>query len=225
MGPGAHGNLRTTRRSRSRKFSIIACVLLAGCGSHSLHKQPSIEMTRTPASGQGGPDRMETIAGRVDGAQPGQQIVLYAKNDVWWIQPLWSRPFTNVEKDGTWKSFTHLGTDYAVLLVGPGFHPQPRISTLPTEGSGVVRVLAVKGTTTPPAPLKILHFSGYDWKVRSGSDRPRRRTECLRFRKCVGRSARPSSSSNGRKRWPLVMRGDQPYPKSRIWHVQVRRAG
>jgi hypothetical protein len=150
-------------------FSIITCVLLAGCGSPSSQNKPSIVMSHIPASGKGGPDRMETIAGRVKGSRPGQQIVLYAKNDIWWIQPLWSRPFTNVEKDGTWKSFTHLGTDYAVLLVDPGFHPQPRISALPEVGNGVADVLAVKGTDIPPIPLKVIHFSGYDWKVRSGA--------------------------------------------------------
>ena len=112
---------------------------------------------------------MDTIAGRVIGARPDQQIILYAKNDIWWIQPLWSRPFTPVEKDGSWKSFTHLGTDYAVLLVDPGFHPEARIAALPVEGHGVAAVLAVKGAATSPLPLKVIHFSGYDWTVRAGA--------------------------------------------------------
>jgi hypothetical protein len=169
MSPDARGTFRKLRRKRLELFSIITCVFLAGCGSPSSQNRPSIEMSYIPASGQGGPDRMDTIAGRVNGSLPGQQIVLYAKNDIWWLQPLWSRPFTNVEKDGTWKNFTHLGTDYAVLLVDPGFHPQPRISALPAVGNGVAGVLAVKGTSIPPVPLKIIHFSGYDWKVRSGA--------------------------------------------------------
>lgn len=112
---------------------------------------------------------MDTIAGRVIGARPDQQIILYAKNDIWWIQPLWSRPFTPVENDGSWKSFTHLGTDYAVLLVDPGFHPEARIAALPVEGHGVAAVLAVKGAATSPVPLKVIHFSGYDWTVRAGA--------------------------------------------------------
>jgi hypothetical protein len=112
---------------------------------------------------------MDTIAGRVIGSLPGQQIILYAKNDIWWIQPLWSRPFTTIEKDGTWRSFTHLGTDYAVLLVNPGFHPQAKVASLPEEGNGVAAVLAVKGANIPAIPLKVIHFSGYDWTVRSGA--------------------------------------------------------
>ena len=112
---------------------------------------------------------MDTIAGRVIGSLPGQQIILYAKNDIWWIQPLWSRPFTTIEKDGTWRSFTHLGTDYAVLLVNPGFHPQAKVASLPEEGNGVAAVLAVKGADIPAIPLKVIHFSGYDWTVRSGA--------------------------------------------------------
>jgi hypothetical protein len=169
MRTDARAIFRKMARSRSTVLLVITCVLVAGCRSTSFQNRPSIEMSRTPASGQGGPDRMDTIAGRVKGARPGQQIVLYAKNNIWWIQPLWSRPFTSVQQDGTWSSFTHLGTDYAVLLVDPGFHPEPRISALPAEGNGVAGILAVKGTDVPPAPLKIIHFSGYDWKVRSGA--------------------------------------------------------
>ena len=37
--------------------------------------------------------------GRVIGAKPGQQIVVYAKNIVWCVQPFWSRPFTAIQSD------------------------------------------------------------------------------------------------------------------------------
>ena len=111
---------------------------------------------------------MDLLEGRVTGAKTGQQIVVYAKDGTWWIQPFSSRPFTHVQSDGTWSSFTHLGTDYAALLVDPGYLPEPKLQTLPTEGSGVEAVITAKGGDAPPVPLKTLHFSGYDWTVRAG---------------------------------------------------------
>ena len=147
---------------------MSACVLIAGCHSHRLQPKPSIEILRVPSASAGGPDRTESIGGRVNGARPGQQIVLYAKEDVWWVQPFWSRPFTTIRSDSTWESATHLGSDYAVLLVDPGYHPEKRASALPVEGNGVIAVATVKGTATPAVALKTIHFSGYDWTVRDG---------------------------------------------------------
>ena len=56
---------------------------------------------------------MGDIGGRVRNATPGQQIVIYAHSGVWWIQPFANQPFTRIQSDGSWKSFTHLGTEYA----------------------------------------------------------------------------------------------------------------
>jgi hypothetical protein len=43
---------------------------------------------------------------------------------------------------------------------------------LPALGNGVVAVVSAAGVTSKPLNAKILHFSGYDWTVRSaGSDR------------------------------------------------------
>ena len=50
------------------------------------------------------PEQMDHIEGRVRGAAPGQQIVLYAKNGLWWVRPFKSRPFTPIQSDRTWKS-------------------------------------------------------------------------------------------------------------------------
>jgi hypothetical protein len=110
---------------------------------------------------------MDSIEGRAIGAKPGQQIVLYAKNGLWWVQPFLNRPFTTIQSDGTWKSSTHLGTDYAALLVDPGYQPPPKPAALPAEGNGVAAVLAEKGVPGASPALKSIHFSGYDWIVRS----------------------------------------------------------
>jgi len=115
---------------------------------------------------------MEYISGRAKGAAPGQQVVVYARSGIWWIQPFANQPFTSIQPDTTWKNSTHLGTEYAALLVEPGYHPSSKLTTLPKAGGGIVAVATVKGKAGAPIVSKILHFSGYEWMVRSaGSDR------------------------------------------------------
>jgi hypothetical protein len=110
---------------------------------------------------------MDSIEGRVGDAKPGQQIVLYAKNGIWWLQPFWDRPFTTIQSDSTWKNSTHLGTEYAALVVNPGYHPLSKTAALPGEGNGVAAAFSAKGSAIAAAVLKTIHFSGYDWIVRS----------------------------------------------------------
>ncbi|HEY2168947.1 MAG TPA: hypothetical protein VGJ30_04935, partial [Candidatus Angelobacter sp.] len=120
-----------------------------------------------PPANAGGPERMDSIEGRVTGAKPGQKIVLYAKNDIWFLQPFWDRPFTTIQSDSTWKNSIHLGTEYAALVVDPEYHPPPKTAALPAEGNGVAAVFSAKGSATTSAAVKTIHFSGYDWIVRS----------------------------------------------------------
>jgi hypothetical protein len=95
---------------------LLVCLLLGACHSRS----PNVEFSRVPPADAGGPDKLDTIEGRVKGARPGQQIVLYARSEgLWWIQPFSNRPFTKIQGDSSWKSQTHLGTEYAALLVTP----------------------------------------------------------------------------------------------------------
>ena len=74
------------------------------------------------------------IAGRVSGARPGQQIVVYARSGPWWVQPWPDKPFIPIKADSTWGTPTHLGFEYAALLVDPGFHPPPTMDTAPARG-------------------------------------------------------------------------------------------
>lgn len=152
--------------------AFAAAILLGGCG-HNHPPQPAIQITRIPPANPGGPTTLDFIEGSVRGAKPGERIVLYAHSGIfWWIQPLASNPFTNILPDGTWKNSTHLGTDYAAVLVDSNYRPLSKISSLQVVGNGVIAVVAVKGTGTVPVSQKILHFSGYDWLVRSaGSSR------------------------------------------------------
>jgi hypothetical protein len=146
---------------------------MAGCRSQGGSTKPLLQMTLIPPSDPGGPAHTSTISGRVSGARAGQQVVLYARSGgVWWIQPLILNPFTEIQPDSTWKNTTHLGTDYAALLVDPDYHPSFKMAMLPTVGNGVEAVLVTKGETVTPVRQKIIHFGGYDWTVLDGeSDR------------------------------------------------------
>ena len=169
--------MNRTRTSNSPKkqlgvLLLTLAVTIAGCRSQHSGEKPVVQITHVPEADPGGPEKLDFIEGKVTGAKPGQQIVLYAHSGIWWIQPLTVQAFTKIQPDSTWKNSTHLGTDYAALLVDPGYRPESKIATLPEEGNGVVAVAIHKGTPVAPIIAKVIHFSGYDWTVRTaGSDR------------------------------------------------------
>lgn len=152
---------------------LATCLALSGCQSHRADSLPTIEFTKIPPAAQGGKEKIDTIAGRVVGARPGQQIVIYARSGAWWVQPTVASPFTPIRTDATWSTETHLGYEYAALLVDPGYTPQPTMDLPPSKGGPVVVAAVVKGVgPTILAPTKALRFSGYDWDVRTiASDR------------------------------------------------------
>jgi hypothetical protein len=126
-----------------------------------------IEFTKIPPAAQGGRERVAAIAGRVIGARAGQRIVVYARSGPWWVQPWPDKPFLAIQ-DSEWGTETHLGYEYAALLVDPSYHPPATMDTAPIEGGAVVAVNIVKGVgSLPPPPSKPLQFAGYDWKVRT----------------------------------------------------------
>ncbi len=152
---------------------VFLCLLICGCHARQTNSGPSIVFSKIPPAAQGGRERMDTIAGRVIGSRPGQRIVVYARSGPWWVQPWPDRPFIPIQADSRWSTETHLGFEYAALLVGPGYHPPPTMDVAPTQGGSVVVVRIVKGLGKPTlAPTKPLSFSGYDWDVRTiASDR------------------------------------------------------
>lgn len=150
----------------------MVIVLLSGCRSHVPPPQPTIQITQVPAANPGGPVQMGYIEGRVTGAAPGQQVILYARSGFWWIQPFANQPLTKIQPDATWRNSTHLGTEYAALLVDAGFHAPSKTSSLPAVGKGVSAEITVPGKPVAPVVAKVIHFSGFDWNVRvAGSDR------------------------------------------------------
>src|SRR5262245_29599871 len=137
-----------TRVSLIRRINfpvIVCCMLLSGCRSGPTDTTPTIEFSEVPLVDEGGPEKMAAIEGWVTGAHPGQQIVLFARSGDWYVQPFTDQPFTKIQPDSTWRNSTHLGTQYAALLVEPDYHPPARTDVLPTQGGGVVAVAVVTG--------------------------------------------------------------------------------
>jgi hypothetical protein len=165
--------MRLRRRISSRWAPVLSLVLLTvltGCRSQQGNTRPSIEFTKIPPAAQGGRERVDSIAGRVVNARPGQQIVIYARSGPWWVQPWPDRPFIPIRTDSTWSTETHLGYEYAALLVEPTYHPPPTMDVAPTAGGPVVLVDIVNGVgTLPLLPTVPLRFSGYDWNVQTVS--------------------------------------------------------
>jgi len=141
-------------------------LLLDGCAPQTSTK-PSIEFSVIPQANEGGPEKIAPIAGRVTGASAGQRIVLFAKAGVWWVQPTRDEPFTSIQPDSTWTNSTHMGTEYAALLVEQGYRPPATVEVLPPEGGDVVAVKSVPGEISDQAGPRILQFSGYEWQVRN----------------------------------------------------------
>lgn len=152
---------------------VVAAGLAGSCDTRDPSVEPAIEFSTVPEAAAGGPERLATISGRVRGARAGQQIVLYAKAGVWWVQPLTVQPFTEIQADATWKNSIRLGTEYAALLVEPGYRPPATTEMLPKAGGAVIATATIPGTGTfVEGARKVLTFSGYEWEVRqTPSDR------------------------------------------------------
>ncbi|HTZ96226.1 MAG TPA: histidine kinase [Terriglobales bacterium] len=138
-------------------LTLAGLTFLNGCDASRTDKtvtKPVVEFTSVPTGDRrdvlGDPTRVYTIKGRVIGAQPGEQIVLYAHalNEsgqmTWYVQPLVLEPFTRIRANSTWGNIIHPGAEYAALLVEPGFRPHTVLS-LPTQG-------VVASATTQPWP-------------------------------------------------------------------------
>src|SRR5215468_5761590 len=147
---------------------VIALVGLQGCKTNQSNTPPSVELTKIPPAAQGGRERVDTISGRVKGWHQGQSIVVYARSGPWWVQPWPDRPLISIQPDSTWSTETHLGFEYAAMLVEPNYHPTPTMDVLPSLGGNVVAITSVKGAgSITMAPTKPLQFSGHEWKVRT----------------------------------------------------------
>jgi hypothetical protein len=145
-------------------LSLAAATTLVACGTAA----PHITFTEVPPAAEGGPVRTAMIAGRVEGARPGDRVVLFAKSTVWYVQPMRHNPFTELDAQGRWRSTIHLGTAYAAMVVRDDYRPPDTTPALPNLDTRVVAIATVEGAGTnldaPQGPP--LQFSGYEWEVR-----------------------------------------------------------
>jgi len=102
-------------------------------------------------------------------SHPGQQIVIYARSGPWWVQPWPDKPFIPIQAGLNMGNLPRISA-----LSTPPCWWTPAITRLlrwtlhPRKAGRVVAVSIVKGTgATQLAPVKPLHFSGYDWEVRT----------------------------------------------------------
>src|SRR3984957_14590263 len=164
---GRAASVAPKKLARTLLLIVVFGFAAQGCHSQKSSVGPSIEFTHIPPAAQGGRERVDTISGRVRNARPNQKIVIYAHAGPWWVQPWPNHPFIPIKADSTWSTETHLGFDYAALLVDPDYYPQPEMDVAPTQGGSVALVAIVKGVGPPQmAPTGSLKFSGYDWGVR-----------------------------------------------------------
>jgi hypothetical protein len=160
---------RQRRQRLNLKLAALigAGVLLCACRPRPSGVEPSIQFSRLPKADDGGTDSRAIIEGRVIGAHPGERIVLFARSaGVWWVQPFANQPFTDIETESRWENSTHLGTEYAALLVAPGYRPPETTTKLPGTGGGVVAAVTAKGEPSLRPVSRTLHFSGYEWEIR-----------------------------------------------------------
>jgi hypothetical protein len=119
--------------------SCLALSLTAGAAGAA----PTVEITTVPRCGEG-PNRTGTIAGRTTGAEQGtHRLVLFAGTDRWYVQPYTAAPYTAIGRNGQWHAHTHLGHQYAAVLVSADYTPPASTFALPQVGDGVLAVTVI----------------------------------------------------------------------------------
>ena len=136
-------------RSKTIARIVVIWSVFTGCGFGQATIKPAIEFMRVPPKDPGGPMTMGVITGRVNAPHQGLKLVLYARSgrdNKWYVQPYFHRPFTTIQPDSIWNSATHLGTEYAAFVVQQGYVPPPITEILPSLGGGVVAAAITPGT-------------------------------------------------------------------------------
>jgi len=133
----------TTVRKRSYLFatasvavSLILFLISVYTFAARVTAEPAIRITAPPGSDP----ELRNIAGIVGGVGNVERykVVVYAKTDRWYVQPFASQPMTDINSNGAWFGKTHIGSDYAALVVTSDYKPEPIVDALPSLGSDVI---------------------------------------------------------------------------------------
>jgi hypothetical protein len=136
----------STQNVNTRKY--IGSEVRAASSDEQFHPATVIILF-IPSRG-GGPDSKGVIAGRVSGLDDPMRyrIVIYALTDRWYVQPTINEPLIVIQDDGNWESTTHLGFEYAALIVRSSFDPPESLDAIP-GGDGVIAFTRVGATIHP----------------------------------------------------------------------------
>jgi hypothetical protein len=105
--------------------------------------KPTIAITEVPTEGAG--EELQTIAGTVGGVQIAEcKVVLFAYAETWYVQPFIATPNTRINEDNTWRNDTHLGTQYAALLVKKSYTPPKTTGKLPEIRGDILAIVIEK---------------------------------------------------------------------------------
>jgi len=67
------------------------------------------------------------------------KVAVYARwEEGWWLQPFAWSELVNIGPDGHWETPTHGGTEFAALVVRPGFKAEPMVVVMPKLGGDVL---------------------------------------------------------------------------------------
>ncbi len=89
------------------------------------------------------------------------KIVLWAKTDRWYVQPSIAEPYTIIQSDGTWSSFTYPWDRIVALLVDSSYVPGSIRDYHPSLDPGVLC-----WDEYPEKSLKYFSWSDYRWLVK-----------------------------------------------------------
>jgi len=143
---------------RSTLYLIVFLAFLVACqgntsngaGSASANDstqnhttKPEIQITEVPPKGAG-PDRVERIAGTVSGVNAREcKVIVFAHTDTWYVQPYIESSDTEIRDSNTWQTDTHLGSQYAALLVKNSYKPPSGTGRLPDVGGPILASVVV----------------------------------------------------------------------------------
>jgi hypothetical protein len=129
-------------------FIALTFILLNGnlYGQTGQAAKYDIAFTKIPGAG-GGPAITKIISGKATGPDLSSfYIVIYAKaGGKWWVQPITDNPYTKITS-GIWQNETHLGIEYAALLVKKSYKPSNTLITLPQTDNLVLAIKIVEAS-------------------------------------------------------------------------------